>query len=1221
MAMKQMAQSQNDEILQRLKPAIYILYSQDDAEWKDRLLSYLRRYQHSGELGSFEYGTEVPLSDWVQKETALVKIVILLVSNHFLNSDFIWNRDVPILLEYQEQNPLIIMPLLVSRSNWEPVSWLAQLPIRPLNRLPLSEIDAVALDEELSAFASEIAHLSGNLPTNSAQSVEQTAPVIRPVKNRADTLPLEKWEEYDFSSTAHEVMEQAIALASSEDGQVELSASFLLFAMADIGMTQVSTSPPTLSYDTAGFLLQALSNSPDISFQEVRKRYLERKGVLLPPPSPRVPERMTAYVGVALEEASHLAKLTEGNPQIHARHLLAQLLRELPGSENSGVADRLKELRIRPSQLRADFLDFLKRMNLLDRSPTVRQAWEEVLLGEIGQFRQLFDYRADAARGERDLIGIDREVNALATLIAARSVTPPLSFGLFGEWGSGKTFFMRRLRQAVRGLAVQAQNSNRLQKDSPFYKRIVQIEFNAWHYVEGNLWASLVEHIFDNLQVAGEEEKTISETLKQHLIDQLNLEKKAEQQASDEQQAAQNAVTDAQEELKKAKRAYEEKAKELAEVSAANLLKDFPLDDLQPAVNHLLTELGLAEAGKAAKELEAALHQARAVVERGSSVLTPLLQARDRGRRFLRLLMVLVVAPAVSYLFSQIPGWLGKENLSNLSAFYGGAATFLTWVANWLRQQAKWTAERVEQIEKIQADYDQEISEKLAENTRRITQLEQELQVLNADYLAAQRRREAAQQRVAAAEAEVNKATVTNLLAAFIHDRAASNIYSQHLGVLALIRNDFEKLSELMEEENWRLAPPHPDDEKVRWKSKKFATLEEEEKEKERRINRIVLYIDDLDRCPPNKVVDVLQAVHLLLAFPLFVVVVGVDARWITRSLEARYRELMNQRNGSSVDSEDESLSTLKQIYGAATPNDYLEKIFQIPLWLKPLDPTATQRMLKGLLKESLVTEASLQSGLEPAANSPEILSAESLQATAPESPAPLANQPSQPPGASDNLLTTTGTLPIAPADAANAQSPIHPQPSPVSLRPSTASVDDQHIINPESLKIEQVEMAFIEELTPLLSRSPRALKRFINVYQLIKAGLSPQEQRFFLRRVAALSDFQAVLFVLAVDTGLPEISPIFFRTLTQGARATATSSEEEAVHSVARVAYDLDWLIAELNARFEPADTIRQREHEDWLRLRGWIKPPDQEPKLTNDLAQLAGWERRVRRYSFRAP
>jgi hypothetical protein len=36
-------------------------------------------------------------------------------------------------------------------------------------------------------------------------------------------------------------------------------------------------------------------------------------------------------------------------------------------------------------------------------------------------------------------------------------------------------------------------------------------------------------------------------------------------------------------------------------------------------------------------------------------------------------------------------------------------------------------------------------------------------------------------------------------------------------------------------------------------------------------IDRIVLYVDDLDRCPPPRVVEVLEAVHLLLAGRLFV--------------------------------------------------------------------------------------------------------------------------------------------------------------------------------------------------------------------------------------------------------------------------------------------------------------------------------------------------------------
>ena len=63
-------------------------------------------------------------------------------------------------------------------------------------------------------------------------------------------------------------------------------------------------------------------------------------------------------------------------------------------------------------------------------------------------------------------------------------------------------------------------------------------------------------------------------------------------------------------------------------------------------------------------------------------------------------------------------------------------------------------------------------------------------------------------------------------------------------------------------------------------------------------LERIVLYIDDLDRCPPRRVVEVLEAVHLMLALELFVVVVAVDARWLIRSLEYHYRELFSTGDG-----------------------------------------------------------------------------------------------------------------------------------------------------------------------------------------------------------------------------------------------------------------------------------------------------------------------------------
>jgi len=103
----------------------------------------------------------------------------------------------------------------------------------------------------------------------------------------------------------------------------------------------------------------------------------------------------------------------------------------------------------------------------------------------------------------------------------------------------------------------------------------------------------------------------------------------------------------------------------------------------------------------------------------------------------------------------------------------------------------------------------------------------------------------------------------------FIEERAASSDYQRYVGLIGLIRRDFQELARLMKraqaerDAGEQLTDPNLP-----------------------RIDRIILYIDDLDRCSANRVVEVLQAVHLLLAFPLFAVVVGVDSRWLLRSLQ-----------------------------------------------------------------------------------------------------------------------------------------------------------------------------------------------------------------------------------------------------------------------------------------------------------------------------------------------
>src|SRR5262249_8129862 len=104
-------------------------------------------------------------------------------------------------------------------------------------------------------------------------------------------------------------------------------------------------------------------------------------------------------------------------------------------------------------------------------------------------------------------------------------------------------------------------------------------------------------------------------------------------------------------------------------------------------------------------------------------------------------------------------------------------------------------------------------------------------------------------------------------------------------------------------------------------------------------VDRIVLYIDDLDRCPPDRVVQVLEAVHLILALPLFVVVVAVDPRWLLQSRKLHCAQL---RAATQHEGEDPAWKS--------PPLHYLEKIIQVPFAVRPLSPDGARALVESLL-------------------------------------------------------------------------------------------------------------------------------------------------------------------------------------------------------------------------------------------------------------------------------
>lgn len=111
----------------------------------------------------------------------------------------------------------------------------------------------------------------------------------------------------------------------------------------------------------------------------------------------------------------------------------------------------------------------------------------------------------DKANG-KDTLGIKKELESLADVLMLRSLEPPLAMAILGSWGSGKSFGMHLIEKRITAIRCQKLNGEKTwgntgkEKDlSVFVGHVYQIKFNAWSYAKSNLWASLMQTIFEQL--------------------------------------------------------------------------------------------------------------------------------------------------------------------------------------------------------------------------------------------------------------------------------------------------------------------------------------------------------------------------------------------------------------------------------------------------------------------------------------------------------------------------------------------------------------------------------------------------------------------------------------------------------------------------------------------------------------------------------------------------
>jgi tRNA A37 threonylcarbamoyladenosine biosynthesis protein TsaE len=696
-----------------------------------------------------------------------------------------------------------------------------------------------------------------------------------------------------------------------------------------------------------------------------------------------------------------------------------------------------------------------------------------------------------------DPLGIRRDVETFAALLASKSLEPPLSIGLFGPWGSGKTTFLRRLRRAVQRRADDARATIAASRPTPFVSNVVHVDFNAWHFAEEALTSSLVDTILRALSAYIKDDKQIAgKAWRQQKLEALETTKRKVEAAKAVERAAQARVSEAETSLTDT----QAKAAQAATSLQGVLQGVWSATKQVLQTSRVVKDSGVLDAvGDTIRSTEDLHGRLEALRKRPARLLGDL----GWSKSLVFAALVLVVPPLMAWLTNLVTDYQVVQLLSFATAT-------LSVIGVWARAATG----AVYKVDTALTEVADAYAKRLAEDAGVIT-AEKELDAAYGSAATAAAGLQVAREELARARAEAANAALPAQMLQLVSSRIDAQTYNQELTTLSLARADLEALSILLRDQRSDAASVS---------EAAAAAADAAPEPPARAVDRVILYIDDLDRCKPTDVVRVLQLVHMLLAFELFVVVVAVDARWVEEALMQSYQWLADGREAWADGSSGKEAGVPMPKPGRVSPQDYLEKIFQIAFWLEPMTASRAASYLASLVRTPSREESISELGIFQ-----------------------------------EVQMGTRDSVPLF-----------------------------------IKVEIAGIELDYMRYLAAYVGSSPRRVKRLVNAYRLIKAGLSDSQLRTFLAERAAedgglrSGPYQLVIGLLVIGTGAPSSSAQILKEL---AECDPTEGLEQVV------------------------DRLRGRDHPDWTMAAQVIEALMRSQRAKN-VSELRGWARKVGRF-----
>ncbi len=663
-----------------------------------------------------------------------------------------------------------------------------------------------------------------------------------------------------------------------------------------------------------------------------------------------------------------------------------------------------------------------------------------------------------------DRLKIVDEVQAIADAIALKKMHPPLVVGVFGGWGTGKSFVLHLIEDRLQELRCQAVGVNSEARSAyPFVGHPYLVRFDAWTYAKNNLWASLMQTTLVELdrQLSLEHEllkslpidpcesspvwrlmQGLTDKQRKRLLKDTNGKKALETTAAFARDGSPSRLWAELERLREVEKKHLlKKEGELRDLRSRKLNEQRKLEvEVDEELARESRRVALAPVwDELVEQTKGGLDKIDAptfaqVVQRMSFLQKIGLGFKD------------ISWPIVAFMIVALGGGISVAVLTPVAELWATLTGGILAVTAPLVRAWSW-------IENRRAAYEQRLAAAQEDFQKlREARMEERLQVAEENSTAASvaelnARIEDSEARVERIRARLGVTGHSRSLNDFLKTRIEEGLYHQELGMLDQVQSDIQELSDT-------LVPAHSDGIVDRKKLDQLFPRGEP---------RVVLLIDDLDRCPPDKVVEVLEAAQLLVKTRLFVVVIAMDVRYVTRALESIYQGVLVRS-------------------GEPSGLDYIEKIIQIPYRVRSVSTPAIRSFLRSQMEIEEGTEVE----------------------------EPVDSGEGQDDGEQDKPETAEEQVETARLSAS-----------------THATQGDSAELPSEVIQFQPDEFKAITDACSALSVSPRTMKRLVNVFKLLKiiwyrqgleAGPSSDVKQSMLAILALCARYPEVLRKLLAD-------------------------------------------------------------------------------------------------------